>query len=241
MCLCRVIIIIVIINKILSLSVSLNNHINDGPLRSPATLLCQTNRSLASSKLVPHVYYVNLRVNTDRRLLMQQHLHIHGYNSTRIEAITPAYLISKSTGSNSNTNSYPNPKSKSKSKSLAHNTAEVDRLMLLESVTTSHLQAIYTAVSDYKHKDYKHTVKDKLHYAIIMEDDARFLFDIHDWGALIRLQSLTFTESIIYYDYYNYYHLLPLLKSSTTTQNPYLFDHVYFFLLGYPTISPNPA
>lgn len=118
---------------------------------------CYTNRSQSWSKYAPHVYFMNLEKTATRNLMMRKILQDFGYNYTRVNAITPKAMKNSKEGP------------------LSH---------VVFSCTLSHLETIYTAVRDYKLNDLKN--KKKLPYALIMEDDGSFLFDIRDWKGLIE-------------------------------------------------------
>jgi hypothetical protein len=84
-----------------------------------------------------------------------------GYDYTRVNAITPKAITHKE-----------NP-----------TCGATLNCFVVFSCTLSHLESIYTAVRDYKSNNFKK--KKKLPYALIMEDDGSFMFDVRDWKGLI--------------------------------------------------------
>lgn len=90
---------------------------------------------------------------------MENLLKDFGYNYTRISAIPLKHMINR------------------------NETFDL-KTAIIRSLTSSHLQSIYTAVRDYELKDLNY--KKNVHYALIMEDDPHFLFDIRDWKGLIE-------------------------------------------------------
>lgn len=120
---------------------------------------CYGNRSSSWSIEAPHVYYINRMKSISRNLAMQNMLEYFGYSYTRVIAITP--------------------------KDLCKSNKSYDNSSLVNMATTSsHLQSIYTAVRDYKLQTSNY--KKSVHYALIMEDDPSFLFDIRDWKGFIK-------------------------------------------------------
>lgn len=112
-------------------------------------ILCMANRT--KNNYIPHVYYINLDKSTDRRSIIELKLKMFGYKYSRIQAITP--------------NDFRKP-----------NGNITNNRLLLQSVTLSHLEAIYTVINE---------KQNTVGYALIIEDDARFLFDIINWKELI--------------------------------------------------------
>jgi GR25 family glycosyltransferase involved in LPS biosynthesis len=127
------------------------------------------NQTAKLANNVPHVYYVNLDKASDRKKSTQNLLDGCGYRYTRIKALTPKDLF-KELPLNFST-----PKLRNR---------EIGR-EILKSCTISHLKAIYTAVRDYKLATAVHNSAQKMpHYALMIEDDIRFLFDFHDWKGI---------------------------------------------------------
>jgi GR25 family glycosyltransferase involved in LPS biosynthesis len=116
----------------------------------------------------PHVYCVNLDKAYERKKIIQSILNNCGYNYTRIKALVPIDLFSE-TSLNVSTKQH---KIQRDSK-------------ILKSCTVSHLTAIYTAIKDYKLAIISGIpVQSIPHYALIIEDDIRFLFDFNDWKGI---------------------------------------------------------
>jgi GR25 family glycosyltransferase involved in LPS biosynthesis len=124
-----------------------------------AKQICHNNRSSSWSTEAPHVYYINLDKSTARNSVKQNALKEFGYNFTRVNAIQPWDLV------------------------VSKDTLDTDKGVVM-SCTSSHLEAVYTAVCDYKRKSSKY--KKNVHYALIMEDDSKFMFDVRDWKGLIE-------------------------------------------------------
>lgn len=102
-----------------------------------------------------------MKGSKDRNDQINNQLNYYDYKYRRIAALTPSELL------------------------LAYHTSNSHQLAILKAVTISHLNVIYTAVNDYKWKK-QNGYKTPMYYALILEDDARFVFDILDWKALIN-------------------------------------------------------
>jgi hypothetical protein len=122
---------------------------------------CYSNRSLSWSKEAPHVYYINQEGSVTRNFAMQKQLGEFGYEYTRINGIS---------------------KDLTKGKEKL-----INQPPTIFSNTLSHLQSIYIAVRDYR----KNVWNDRksVHYALIMEDDPSFVFDIRDWKGMYYIST----------------------------------------------------
>jgi GR25 family glycosyltransferase involved in LPS biosynthesis len=155
---------------------------HEGLSFKPHELASKLNQTIVSTNDKPHVYCINLDKAFERKIIIQSILNNCGYNYTRIKALVPKDLFSEI--------------------SLNVSTKRQRNLQVFKSCTISHLTAIYTAIKDYKLAIISGIpVQSIPHYALILEDDIRFLFDFNDWKGICMFIHVSICVYIYLYIY----------------------------------------